>query len=111
MVPVGFMISNHLTKHSFKNFVNGLYLTISLWIIQHRVFMVKNYIGTHFLHHLITERGFVISNDGLWDSKYSYDMIEQEESGSLTIFRICRHGLSPFCGIVNGYNDVTMPPG
>ena len=52
------------------------------------------------------EMGSVISNDGLWNSKSSYDMIEQEESGSLTIFRICRHGLSPFSEIINGYDDV-----
>ena len=37
-------------------------------------------------------------------------MIEQEESESITILYIFRHGLSPFCEIVNGYNDVTMPP-
>ena len=53
----------------------------------------------------------MISKNGLRDSKSSYDMIEQEENDSLTIFRICRHGLSPLCKIVNGYDDVTMPPG
>ena len=37
-------------------------------------------------------------------------MIKQEESGSLTIFCICRHGLNPFCEIIHGY-DVTMPLG
>ena len=56
------------------------------------------------------EMGSVISNNGLQDSESSYDMIEQEESGSLTIFHICRHGLILFCKIVNGYDDVTMPP-
>ena len=50
------------------------------------------------------------SDYGLRDSESRYHMIEQEESGSITVFCICRHGLSPLCKIVNDYDDVTMPP-
>ena len=54
--------------------------------------------------------GSMISDDGLRNSKSIYDMIEQEESGSLTVLCICRHGLIPLCKIVNVYDYVTMTP-
>ena len=71
--------------------------------------MMKTQLSTQLNHHLIMEMGFVISDYGLWNSKPSYCMIEKEESDNITILYICRHFLSPFCEIIYGYNDVTMP--
>ena len=51
----------------------------------------------------------VISDYVLWDSKPSYYMIEQKKGGCVAILYICRDCLNPFCKIINGYNDVTMP--
>ena len=72
--------------------------------------MVKTQLSTQFSHHLIVEMRFVFSDYGLRDSKPSYHMIEQKESGNFSILNICRHSLSPFCKVINDYDDVTMPP-
>ena len=73
--------------------------------------MTKTQLGTQLNHHMIMEMGPIISEYGLWNSKTIYDVIEKEEGDSLTILCICRHGLSRFCEIIHGYDDVTMPPG
>ena len=72
--------------------------------------MTKTQLSTQLSHHLITEMGSVISDYGLWNSKPSYYVIEQEEGSSCSILGICRNFLNPFCKIMYGYNDVTMPP-
>ena len=73
--------------------------------------MAKTHLSTQLIHHLISEMRSVVSDYGLWDSKPSYHMIEQKESDSLAILYICRHCLSPFCKVINDYDDVTMSLG
>ena len=58
---------------------------------------------------LIVEMRSLFSDYGLWNSKPSYHMTKQKEGGSLSILCICRNCLIPFCKVINGYDDVTMP--
>ena len=52
----------------------------------------------------------MIGNDGLRDTKPRNDVIKYELSCYLTISRKCRHCLNPFGEVVNGYDDISMPP-
>ena len=73
--------------------------------------MTKTQLRTQLNHHLIIEMGSMINDYGLWNSKPSYEVIEKEEGGILTILCICRNFLSPFCEIIYSYDDLTMPLG
>ena len=73
--------------------------------------MTKTQLSTQLSHHLITEMRSVVSDYGLWESKPSYHMVKLEEGVSISILCICRHFLSPFCKVIDSYDDVTMPPG
>ena len=72
--------------------------------------MTKTQLSTQLIHHLTMGMESMISDYGLWKSKPSYYMIEQEEGDNLTIFSICRNFLNPFFEIIYGYDDVTMTP-
>jgi hypothetical protein len=52
----------------------------------------------------------MISDNGTWYTKMSYDMVEKEKSCSMTIIQEGRHSLSPFGEVVNDDDDVTLPP-
>ena len=73
--------------------------------------MMKTQLNTQLSHHLITEMGSMVNDYGLWNSKPSYHMIKQKEGSSVSILCICMHFLIPFCKIIDGYDDVTMPHG
>jgi hypothetical protein len=51
----------------------------------------------------------VISDDSLWDSKSSDDMIEYEQGYSFSDIIECRHRLTPFSEIIHSYDDLSMP--
>jgi hypothetical protein len=73
--------------------------------------MPKTQLFSKLRHHEILKMATVISNDSLWDSKSSDDMIEYEQFYSFSNVIKCRHHLGSLSEIIHGYNDVSMPPG
>ena len=67
--------------------------------------------GSQLRHHIMLKIGTIISNDGLRDTKPRNDVIEYELNCCLTISDKCRHFFDPFGEVVNGYDDISMPPG
>ena len=55
--------------------------------------------------------GTMIGNDGLKDAKPRNEVIEYELSCCLTVGGKCRHCFSPLGEVVNGYDNISMPPG
>jgi hypothetical protein len=53
----------------------------------------------------------MISDNGLWNTKASDDVVEDKKSCGTTIVQKSRHSLSPFCEVINGNDDITVPPG
>ena len=53
----------------------------------------------------------MVSNDCLWDTKPSYDMIEYENCSCFSACVECRHRLGPLSKIINRKDDIRMPPG
>ena len=53
----------------------------------------------------------MISDNGLWNTKVSDDVVEEEESYSMTIIQKGRHSLNPFCEVIDDDEDVTVHPG
>jgi hypothetical protein len=72
--------------------------------------MPKTQLFSKLRHHEISKMDTVISNDSLWDSKSSDDMIEYEKCCSFPSVIECRHHLSPFSEVIHSYDDVSMPP-
>ena len=51
----------------------------------------------------------VISQDGLRDFEPSDNVIKKKQGNNFSIFSICRHILNPFCEIIDGHDNITMP--
>ena len=73
--------------------------------------MTKAQLLYKFRHHIISKMTTMISNDSLRNTKMSDDMVEQKKCCSLPSIIECRHWLGPLSKIINGYNNVPMPPG
>ena len=71
--------------------------------------MVNAQPSTQLSHHLIAEMRSIFSDYGLWDFEPSYHMIKQKKGHSISNLCICRNFLSPFCKLIDNYDDVTMP--
>jgi hypothetical protein len=52
----------------------------------------------------------MISDNVLWNTKASDDVVEEKESCSTTIIQKGRHSLNPFFEVINDNDDITMPP-
>jgi hypothetical protein len=71
--------------------------------------MPKTQLLSKLGHHEIFKMATVISDDSLWDSKSSDDMIEYEHGCSFSSIIECRQCLGPFSEIIHSYDDVSMP--
>ena len=72
--------------------------------------MVKTQSDMQFTHHLVLKVHTVISDNGAWYTKTSYDMVEKKQSYGMTIVQEGRHSLNPFSEEKNENDDLTMPP-
>ena len=73
--------------------------------------MVKTQFDMQFAHHLVLKVCTVISENGAWYTKMSYDVVKKKQSCGTTIVQKGRHSLNPFFEIIDGNDDVTVPPG
>src|SRR5271168_429768 len=73
--------------------------------------MAQTKLVCKFCHHDVSKMTSMISNDCLWDTKPSDNMIENENRRCSTICLKCRHRLGPFSKIINCEDDICMPPG
>jgi hypothetical protein len=53
----------------------------------------------------------MISDNGLWNTKVSDDVVEDEKRCSMIIIQKGGHSLNPFCEVINNDDDITMPSG
>jgi len=67
--------------------------------------------SSKIFHHVILEMRSMINNDGLRDTKSSYDMVKKKLSGSFNVNVTCGYRLGPFSKIINDDDDITMTPG
>jgi hypothetical protein len=63
-----------------------------------------------FTHHLVLKMGAMISYNSLWDTASSDDVIEHKNSCIFAIVKECRHSLSPFSEIIDGKDNIIVPP-
>src|SRR6202140_116297 len=73
--------------------------------------MAQTKLVCKFCYHDVSKMTSMISNDCLWDTKPSDNMIENENCRCSTICLKCRHRLGPFSKIINREDDIRMPPG
>ena len=73
--------------------------------------MSKNQLVGKFRHHKVSKMVTVISDDSLRDPKSSNNMIKYEKGYNFPGIVKSRHHLGPFCEIIHGYNNVSMPLG
>lgn len=52
----------------------------------------------------------MVSDDGLRDTKLSYDVIKKELNHKFIVSIICGHHIGPFSEIIDNDDDITMPP-
>ena len=72
---------------------------------------MKSQLSTQLTHHMIPKMGTIISNNGLWNSKSSDDLVKYEQSNNFTIISECGHSLSPFREVIDGNNYITVSLG
>jgi hypothetical protein len=52
----------------------------------------------------------MISDNGAWYTKMSYDVVKKKKSYGTTIVQKSRHSLNPFGKVVDDDDYITMPP-
>ena len=72
--------------------------------------MAQTKLACKFGHHDVSKMAPMVSNDRLWDTKPSDNMIENENRRCSTICLKRRHRLGPFSKIINREDDIRMPP-
>ena len=73
--------------------------------------MAQTKLACKFGHHDVSKMAPMVSNDRLWDTKPSNNVIENENCCCFAICLECRHRLGPFSKIINHEDDIFMPPG
>jgi len=104
------MHPNGVLKHSNQHFIYCFNQAIGLWMIRIWVVVTQTQPSSELCHHVILEMRSMISNDGLRDTKSSYDMVEKKLSNSFIVNITCGHRLNPFSEIINEDDDICMPP-
>src|SRR5271168_2699268 len=64
-----------------------------------------------FCHHNVSKMMPMISDNHLWNTKPSNDMIEYENRSCFTVCLKCRHRLGPLGKIIYHKDNICMPPG
>src|SRR5277367_6475908 len=70
--------------------------------------MAQTKLVCKFYHHDVSKMTSMVSNDCLWDTKPSNNMIENENRRCSTICLKRRHRLGPFSKIINRKDDIRM---
>jgi hypothetical protein len=52
----------------------------------------------------------MIIDNSLWDTESSYDVVKNKECCNMEIVKKCMNILIPFNKVIDGNNDITMPP-
>lgn len=103
------MHPNSTLKHCNQYLVDCHNLVVGLWIVRIWDVVMQTQLINKLYHHIILKMRAMVSDDGLKDTKSSYDMIKKELSCSFTFEIICGHRLGPFSEIIDSDDDITMP--
>ena len=72
--------------------------------------MAQTKLACKLSHHDVSKMAPMVSNNCLWDTKPSYNVIEYENCSCFAACVECRHRLGPFSKIINREDDIRMPP-
>jgi hypothetical protein len=109
-MPVRLTLANIFLKNGLERLVDNLYLSIFLGVIRRRMTMYKPQLRLYFFHNFVLKVTAMISENLTQDTELADNLIEYKEGNIIPIRFNCRNGLVPLIKLVDGHDNVLMPP-